>query len=400
MRRITRKILGTLGLLATLAPLPAGAAQDFASWLDGVRAEALAKGIRAQLLDKALADVQPLPRVLELDRKQPEFTLTFWRYLDRAVSDERIAHGKTMLARHRELLASVERRYGVQPRFLVAFWGLETNFGAHHGSFPLIAALATLAHDERRSEFFRQQLLAALEIMQRDSIPVDVKASWAGAMGHMQFIPTTYRDFAVDFDGDSRRDMWNSLPDAFASAANYLSRSGWNDKYTWGREVRLPPGFEPAHADLATAKPLAEWAGLGVRTMSGAPLPEVDIEASLVLPAGYQGPAFLVYRNYRTILAWNRSILYAVAVGHLADRLVGLPPLATPRPAQEVALSRQDVEDMQRLLAAKGYDAGPPDGTVGAQTRSAIKDFQKAAGLPADGYPSFGLLERLRGTGG
>lgn len=372
----------------------------FETWLQDFKAEARAQGVSPELLDRAFAGVEPIERVIELDRKQPEFLLTFWRYMERAVDVDRIEQGKALLDRHRELLASIERTYGVQPRFLVAFWGLETNFGQYHGSFPLIRALATLAYDERRNSFFRAQLLAALEIMQRDQIPVDVKASWAGAMGHMQFIPTTYRDFAVDFDGDGRRDMWTSLPDAFASAANYLSKSGWDDEYTWGREVALPAGFEPAHAGLDARKSLAEWSRLGVRKMDGGALPDADIEASLVLPAGYQGPAFLVYKNFRTILVWNRSILYAIAVGHLADRLIGLPPLATPKPEKEVPLSRQDIEDMQRLLTAKGYDAGDADGMVGAKTRNAIKDFQQAAGLPADGFPSFGLLERLRGTGG
>ena len=401
MRRTMRKILGLVGLLAVLSPLSAAAnEQPFDAWLADLRAEAMRKGIDASTLDAALTGVEPIPRVIELDRKQPEFTLTFWRYLDRAVSEERIARGKELLARHGALLDKVEREYGVQGRFLIAFWGLETNFGSSYGSFPLVGAVATLAHDERRSAFFREQLLAALEIMQRDHIPVDVKSSWAGAMGNMQFIPTTYRDFAVDADGDGKRDMWDSLPDVFASAANYLSKSGWNNEYTWGREVALPAGFEAANADLGTTRTLGEWNAMGVRRIGGAPLPDVGIEASLVLPAGYQGPAFLVYRNFRAILSWNRSILYAVAIGHLADRLVDLPPLATPRPDNEVPLSRLDIEDMQRLLIAKGYDAGPVDGMVGSQTREAIRNYQKAARLPADGYPSFGLLERLRGTGG
>lgn len=390
-------------LLGASSPAAAEASPNspgFGTWLDEFKAEARNKGISDQLLGRAFEGVAPIERVLELDRRQPEFMLTFWSYLDRAVSEDRIAQGKALLQKHHDLLATIERTYGVQARFLVAFWGLETNFGAYHGSFPLVGALATLAHDERRSEFFRAQLLAALDIMQQDDIPVDVKASWAGAMGHMQFIPTTYRDFAVDFDGDGNRDMWRSLPDAFASAANYLSKSGWDDEYTWGREVALPGGFEPAHAGLDTRKSLAEWNGLGVRKMNGDELPEIDLEASLVLPAGYQGPAFLVYKNFRTILVWNRSILYAVAVGHLADRLIGLPPLATPKPEKEVPLSRQDIIDLQRLLTEKGYDAGTADGIVGSKTRNAIKDFQQAAGLPADGFPSFGLLERLRGTGG
>lgn len=400
-------VLSLVLVLTACAVHPATAATDagqppgesFSNWLSQFKAEAHKQGVSEHLLTNAFAGVKPIKRVIELDRKQPEFTLTFWHYLDRAITPERVAKGRALLQKYKPLLDRIERVYGVQPRFLISFWGMETGFGAHLGSFPLVGALATLAYDNRRSAFFRKELLAALSVMQRDQLPVDVKASWAGAMGNMQFIPTTYRAYAVDFDGDHKRDMFHSLPDSFASAANYLKQSGWDDRYTWGREVKLPKRFDPSIAGLDTRKTLAEWNALGVRRVDGKPLPKVDIEASLVLPAGYKGPAFLVYKNFRTILVWNRSILYAVAVGHLADRLVGRPPLAAPR-NKEVALSRQDVKQLQQLLAQKGYDAGTPDGIIGAKTRSAIKDFQKAADLPADGYPSFGLLERLKGTGG
>lgn len=392
-------VLAAVALRPAAAESPTAAA-GFDSWLKQFKSEARKQGVPDKLLADAFAGVQPIDRVIELDRRQPEFTLTFWHYLDRAITPDRVAKGRALMKKHRKLLDRVEKKYGVQPRFLVAFWGMETGFGAHLGSFPLIGALATLAYDERRSEFFRKELMAALAVMQRDRLPLDVKASWAGAMGNMQFIPTTYKAYAVDFDGDHKRDMFRSLADSFASAANYLKQSGWDDRYTWGREVKLPTGFDPEISGLDTRKSLKQWNALGIRRMSGKPLPDVDIQASLVLPAGYQGPAFLVYQNFRTILVWNRSILYAVAVGHLADRLIGLPPLSTPRPKKEVALSRQDVMDLQRLLGEKGFDAGTPDGIIGAKTRSAIKDFQKSADLPADGYPSFGLLERLKGTGG
>ncbi|MCP5373559.1 MAG: lytic murein transglycosylase [Hyphomicrobiales bacterium] len=389
-----------LALCAALAAaVPAAAAEtDFATWLDGLRAEATAKGIAAPVVSAALDGVEPVPRVLELDRFQPEFTQTFWAYLGKRVTDTRIERGREMLKKHAALLARVEKKFGVQPRFLVAFWGLESNFGDHTGIFPLFGALATLAHDARRADFFRAQLLAALRIMEKGDIDAGTKASWAGAMGQCQFIPTTHLDNAVDFDGDGKRDFWNSLPDIFASAANYLGKTGWQGDRTWGREVRLPKGFDLELAGLGTKKKLAEWQKLGVRKMGGGDLPAVDVAGSVILPAGRDGPAFMVYKNFHSILAWNRSILYAVAVGHLADRLAGQGPFRTPRPAKEVALSRADVMEMQRLLTRLGHDTGGSDGVAGRNTRDAIKAFQRTNHLPPDGYPSFGLLERLRGA--
>lgn len=371
---------------------------SFSQWLEGVRQEALGRGLDPAVIEAALSGVEPIPRIIELDRRQPEFTLTFWKYLEGRVTPGRIQRGRELLVQHRALLEKVQRKYGVQPRFLVAIWGLESNFGDHTGVFPLIGAVATLAHDPRRDKFFRAQLLAALGIMAAKDIPTDVKSSWAGAMGAFQFIPTTYRDFAVDFDGDGRRDLWGSLPDGFASAANYLSRSGWRGNRTWGREVRLPPDFDLNLADMDMQKPLGEWQRLGVRRIDGRDLPRVDIKGSVILPAGFHGPAFMVYQNYRTVLVWNRSLLYAVAVGHLADRLQGKGPLATAR-RTEIPLSRADVADLQKRLIERGFDPGGADGVVGPNTRRAIKAFQRSANLPPDGYPSAGLIERLRGTG-
>jgi len=390
-------VLGA-GFTAPLSAAEPSSSAPFSQWLEGVRKEASAAGISGNFLDVALAGVQPIKRVIELDRRQPEFTLTFWKYLDNAINPARIRRGREMMAKHQKQLQVTARRYGVQPRFIVAFWGLESNYGTHTGVFPVLGAVATLAHDKRRSRFFRAQLLAALTIMNRGDVNIRVKGSWAGAMGNFQFIPTTYKGFAVDADGDGKRDMWNSYPDMFASAANYLSRSGWRSGWTWGREVQLPKGFKLEHSGLKIRKSLSQWQALGVRAIGGGRLPNGDAEASVILPAGYSGPAFLIYKNYRTILTWNRSILYAIAVGHLADRLVGAGPLKTKRPANEVALSRADVKDMQRLLAALGYDAGGSDGVIGPMTRTAIKAFQHKSLLPADGYPTMGLLERLRGT--
>lgn len=384
-------------VVLSAAVVPAAEPPPFPEWMAKLKAEARTLGVSEKTLSGALDHVQPIGRVIELDRRQPEFTLTFWKYLNGRVTAKRIKRGRELLAKHRPLLEKVARKYGVQPRFLVAFWGLETNFGDYFGAFPVTGALATLAHDPRRNAFFRAQLLALLGIMDRGDIAFDAKGSWAGAMGHCQFMPTTYQQFAVDFDDDGRRDLWGSLPDVFGSAANFLSRSGWQGDKTWGREVRLPKDFDWDLAGLGVRKKLAEWQKLGIRRFDGRDLPRVDIDASVLLPAGHRGPAFLVYKNFRTILVWNRSLLYGVAVGHLADRIAGAGRLLTARPTKEVPLSRGDVMDLQRLLARRGFDVGTPDGVIGPLTRKAIRAFQKKASLPADGYADFGLLERLRG---
>jgi membrane-bound lytic murein transglycosylase B len=391
-------ILG--GFLAAAAAGPA-VADPFRQWVDDFRVEAIAAGIDGPTFDRAFLGVEPLPRVIELDRKQPEVTETFWRYLDKRVTAERVERGRAMLARHRELLDRVHRRYGVPPQYLVAIWGLETNYGSFTGSFPLVGSLATLAFDGRRGAFFRQQLLATLALIQRGDIPVGARSSWAGAVGQPQFMPTTYRDFAVDFDGDGRRDLWNSLADVLASAANYLAAAGWQENRTWGRQVRLPPGFDYASTGLDRERPIGEWQRLGVRRTDGGDLPGVAIDGAILLPGGAEGgPALLVYQNFRTTMVWNRSIVYAVAVGHLADRLLGMPPLAGPRPLRDEALSRSDVSEIQRLLGKVGIEAGEVDGTVGGRTREAIRAFQVRMVLPADGYPTVALLERLRRAAG
>lgn len=383
---------------ATAPAVPEIDQAAFTRWLEDLKAEARAQGISEKTLQTVLGDVQPIRRVLELDRFQPEFTQTFWTYLNRAVDPRRLERGRQMLRAHADLLAAVGRQYGVQPRFLVAFWGLETNFGATFGGFPVIDALATLAFDERRAAFFRSELLDALAIVDAGHIdPERMVGSWAGAMGHLQFMPSTFRQHAVDRDGDGRADIWDSLPDVFASAANYLAAEGWKGDETWGREVSLPVGFDLDLAGLAVRKPLAEWADLGVRKAGGGPLPVVaGMEGSILLPAGIEGPAFIVYDNFRTTLAWNRSILYALAIGHLADRLIGKPPLAAEPPPGTRPLSRREVQEIQRLLNTLGFEAGEVDGLPGSQTRAALKAFQKSIGLPPDGHPDAPLLARLR----
>jgi len=396
--RIWRVFLTMAMALAVAIAIPAKArTPDFAAWLTALKLEARSAGISQATLDSALANIEPIERVTELDRKQPEFTQTFWGYFDKRVTPKRIERARRLLATHGDLLARVEARYGVQPRFLVSFWALESNFGDYTGGFSVIRALVTLAFDERRAKFFRTQLLEALRIIDKGHISAEaMQGSWAGAMGQVQFIPSTFMRHAVDFDGDGRRDLWNSLPDVFASAANYLSAIGWRGDETWGREVRLPQGFDFDLADLNVRKPLGAWQALGVRRADRTDLPRADMEASIILPAGYKGPAFMVYRNFRSIMRWNRSIFYAIAVGQLADRIGGLPALASTRPVDEKPLRRADVEVMQNLLASLGFDAGEPDGVVGAKTRAALKGYQRKTGLAADGYPTYEILEALR----
>jgi membrane-bound lytic murein transglycosylase B len=311
-------------VLATMSPTAGIAAeQDFSTWLGGLRKDALAQGIRAETLDRALGGLTPIPRVIELDRRQPEFTLTFDQYLARVVPPARVDQGRAKLKENRELLAEVSRKYGVQPRFIVAFWGIESDFGRLDGGFSVIQSLATLAHDGRRANFFRGELIRALRIVDQGHIAPDaMRGSWAGAMGHFQFMPSTFESFAVDYDGDGRRDIWKNKKDAFASAANYLSRSGWKNDQTWGRPVKVPDGFDRVHAGLTVKKGLDEWSKLGVRRNDDGPLPQRDIAASLIFADGDKGgPAFLIYDNYRVTLKWNRSTFFAVAVGTLAERI-------------------------------------------------------------------------------
>jgi len=295
--------------------------QSFDDWLRDVRVEALNKGISQGTLDSAFAGVQPIPRVIELDRRQPEFTLTFNQYMDRVVPASRIKKGQRKYLENRELLDPIGRQYGVQPRFIVALWGIETDFGRVTGGFPVIASLATLAHDGRRSAYFRGELFNALQILEEGHISADkMMGSWAGAMGQSQFMPSSFNRFAVDQDGDGRRDIWGTKADVFASAANYLARSGWRDDQTWGREVRVPGGFQPNLVGLKVRKPIGDWQTLGVRRVDGSDLPTRQLPASILLPQKDESvPAFMVYQNFRTVLKWNRSNYFALAVGKLSD---------------------------------------------------------------------------------
>lgn len=324
-RRVSlMRIFGLAALCMALAPTAGIAAeQDFATWLGGLRSEALSKGIRAETLDRALKGLTPIPRVIELDRRQPEFTLTFNQYLARVVPPARVEQGRAKLKENRELLAEVSRKYGVQPRFIVAFWGIESDFGRLDGGFSVIQSLATLAHEGRRADFFRAELIRALRIVDQGHVtPEAMRGSWAGAMGHFQFMPSTFESFAVDYDGDGRRDIWTNKKDAFASAANYLSKSGWRDDQTWGRPVKVPADLDRSVAGLTVKKSLDEWGRIGIKRIDGGPLPQRDLTASLIFADGEKGgPAFLIYDNYRVTLKWNRSTFFAVAIGTLAERI-------------------------------------------------------------------------------
>jgi membrane-bound lytic murein transglycosylase B len=368
-----------------------------AALVAGLEAEALKRGVSRELLGRALGNLVPNPEIFALLENQPENVATPWGYLDRLVSERRISNGRGKLAEHAEVLAAVEQAYGVDRHIVVAIWGIESNFGASTGSRPVIGSLATLAAgDPRRAKFWRSELLTALTILQRGDIALEqMTGSWAGAMGHTQFMPSSYVAHAVDFDGDGRRDIWGSIPDALASTANYLKTAGWTAGLGWGQEVVLPAGFDLTLTAPGISHARAEWEAVGIVPPAGQDWQELGT-TSLLLPAGARGPAFLVSANFRAILRYNNAVPYALAVGHLARRLAGGPGIAGVWPTDDPPLARPGREDLQRRLAALGYDLGVADGIIGQQTRAAIRAFQRQAGLPEDGYPGEALLEAVR----
>lgn len=303
-------------------PPPPAPKPTFEQWLMELRAEALAAGIRDVTLDAALVDVKPIERVIELDRQQPESVLTFEQYLDRVVPPRRIQAGREKFAQHRDALRAVEQKYGVPAQVITALWGIETDYGRLPGNFSVVAALATLAYEGRRAAFFRGELLDALHILDAGDItPEAMRGSWAGAMGQTQFMPSTFRKYAVDADGDGHRDIWQSTDDAFASAANYLSSIGWARDQPWGYEVKLPVEFDRNLVGLPILKPVSEWARVGVRLIGGDELPASELNASVVQPSGPDGRAFLVFDNFRIVMQWNRSTYFGAAVGTLSDAI-------------------------------------------------------------------------------
>lgn len=378
-------------------PAPPAQTQNFSEWLAGLKAEAVAQGIRPATVDRAFARVRLSDRIIELDSSQPEFTRMVWSYLDSAVSDARVQKGRGKIQENAALFTRVSREYGVPSEILAAFWGVESDFGRDTGTFPVVDALTTLAFNGRRASYFRSELLVALKILDSGDIaPERMTGSWAGAMGQTQFMPTIFQRYAVDEDGDGRRDIWNSMPDVLASTARFVRGNNWQPGERWGDEVRLPAGFPYDQAELTITKPVSEWRRMGVRLMNGAE-PEGDgTPASILLLAGAEGPAFLVRENFRAIMRYNPSTSYALAVALLADRMAGRSGVATSWPRHEQPLSKDERLELQQRLATLGYEPGTVDGIIGAATRTAARRFQTAAGLTPDGFVTKSLLERLR----
>lgn len=382
---------------------PAGPAVTDASqsglqaWITGFRARAMAQGISARVFDAAFDGARYLPDVIAKDRNQSEFTKTIWDYLDSAASESRIRNGREAMARHASTLAQIEAHYGVDRHIVAAIWGLESAYGSHRGDIDVISAMATLAYDGRRGRFFEAQLIAALKILQSgDVAPRAMTGSWAGAMGHTQFIPTSYLSFAVDANGDGKRDIWSDDPtDALASTAAYLQRSGWIQGMPWGVEVQLPRGFDYTQANRSIKRMPSQWAQAGVVGMDGRPVRDHGA-ASVLLPAGAQGAAFLVFHNFAVIERYNTADAYVIGVGHLADRLRGGGPIQAGWPRGDRALSFAERQDMQRRLTAAGFSTQGVDGKIGPNTIAAIRAYQRARGMVPDGYASLSLLQSLR----
>ena len=390
----------TLALLAPLllaASLPAAADPAFQACLEGLRPQAAAAGIRADTFDKHTAGLAPDPTVLESLDFQPEFRTPIWDYLAGLVDDERVEDGRAMLAEHADLLRRVEATYGVDPQTVVAVWGVESNFGRTFGKKPLLASLATLSCAGRRQAFFRSELFATLKLIQSGDLrPEGLVGSWAGAFGHTQFMPSTYARIAVDFDGDGRRDLVGSIPDALASTANYLKRSGWRTGQAWGREVVLPAGFDTSVNGRQARRPLSSWLARGAKPADGRALAGSEDPTALLLPAGKDGPAFLVHKNFDAIYSYNAAESYALAIAHLSDRLRGGGPLATAWPTDDPGLSRRERRELQEILVARGHDIGEVDGMIGSRSREALKLEQARLGQPADGRAGQRILQALR----
>ena len=388
-------------LLAATTALasPAVAQNDFQDCLQNIRAEALRQGVPAPVIDTAFRGLTPDPKVIDLDSRQPEFTLTYGKYIANAITPDRIAKGQQKLAQFRGLLEALQSEYGVAPQYLVAFWGVETNYGTFMGDFSALRSVATLACMTKRTAFFSNETVQALRILADNHMTTQqMKGSWAGAMGNMQFMPSTFAKYAVDRDGNGRIDIWSSMPDAFASAANFLRGIGFRPGLPAAEEVFLPQNFPLDQADTTVEKPIRAWAAMGVKRAGGAPLPASDETAAIILPAGWRGPAFILYPNFKAVMNWNRSTLYALSVAILAQQIAGGPTVAQTAPADDEPLSRDTVVDIQTRLAKLGFYTDEADGLLGPKTRSAVRLFQKQAGLPADGHPTPEMVARLQRT--
>ena len=381
------------GGLAAL-PWTAARADDFAACLAGLKGGAVAQGVSAETFDSLTAGLQPND-VLHFQHEQPEFSTPVWDYLAALVDDERISDGRAMLAKYASVLDRVEARFGVDRASLVALWGVESDFGKSFGTRPVVQSLATLSCFGDKPAYYRSEFVAALSILQRGDVQPDkFTGSWAGAFGHTQFMPSTFLHTAVDMEGNGHPDIVDSVADALGSTANYLHKSGWVSGLPWGVEVKLPPGFS-GPSGRKTRRPASFWAGHGLRRIDGRDLDALG-QAALLLPAGASGPAFLVTRNFDAFYAYNASESYALAIGHLSDRLLGGGPFSTPWPTDDPGLSRADRRQLQTLLQTKGYEIGNPDGVIGTKTREAIADYQQRLGMERNGRASAHVLQALR----
>lgn len=367
------------------------------AWVASFKGRATGRGISGQTLDVAFRDAGFLPGVVERDRNQTEFTRSLEDYLAIAASEERVSKGRAAMRTYGGVLNEISARFGVEPQVIAAVWGMESFYGERRGTIPVVSSLSTLAYEGRRGEFFEGQLVAALKIVQNgDTTPSRMVGSWAGAMGHTQFIPTSYLAYAVDFRGDGRRDIWGDDPtDALASTANYLNRSGWVTGQPWGVEVRLPAGFNTGQTGRGTTRSPADWAAQGVRDMNGRVVPDYGA-ASILIPAGAGGPAFMTFRNFGVIARYNNAESYVIGVGHLSDRLAGGPPIQASFGPDRNGMTIADRQELQRRLTAAGYDTGGADGVIGKKTEAAIGAYQASRGLPVTGQPSLELLAALR----
>ncbi len=373
------------------------AAANFPNCLEGLWPEAARRGVPREVFVQQTSGLTPDLRIMDLLDAQPEFTKAIWDYLDQLVSDERIQNGRAILAKHRATFDAVEKTFGVDRHIVTAIWGVESNYGTQAGQRPVVRSTATLACVGRRQEYFRDEFLSALEIIAHGDVdPSRMIGSWAGAFGPTQFMPTSFKKYAVDFDGDGRRDVVDSVPDLIASTANNLKKDGWAPGQTWGYEVVVPQSFNFLLADRARIMTMQEWMRAGITRPLGKAFPRLDDRAYLLVPAGAQGPGFLMLQNFRVLMKYNPAEAYALAIGYLADRMRGGEPFVQQWPRYERVLTRDERLELQQQLANRGYDVGMPDGQLGGKTRAAVRQFQTAIGTVPDGFATAALLDRLR----
>ena len=393
-KRIPRKLgFSLLSLMAASSSVYANT--DFEQCKTELSQQAVAQGVSSDTANTVFANIQYQPRVIKLDRSQPEFVQTFPGYYSKRVTEWRIGKGREMYAKHRDLLRKLSQKYGVPAHYLVAFWGLETNFGSYKGNMNVLNSLATLACDERRSTYFTKELITAVKLLERESLEQDkMVGSWAGAMGHTQFMPSAYMNYAIDGDGDGQVNLWDSEEDALASAANFLSQLGWQPGFRWGREINLPENFDYRETGYKNRRSITDWNQMGITKADGASLGTSDETGYVVVPAGHTGPAFIAYHNFRIIMRWNNSEFYAIAVGKLADQIAGETGLDKPLP-ELPAYERNDIIKLQTALNELGYEVGKPDGIIGPATRSGIREYQLSKNLVADGFPGLDVMESI-----